>query len=49
MKDNLKDYILILTGVFLVALSLEYFFIPNDIAAGGLTGLAIVLWIYFYL
>ena len=43
MKDNLKDYILILTGVFLVALSLEYFFIPNDIAAGGLTGLAIVI------
>ena len=43
MKENLKEYILIITGVFLVALSLEYFFIPNNIAAGGLTGLAIVI------
>lgn len=43
MKENLREYILILTGVFLVALALEYFFIPNDIAAGGLTGLAIVI------
>ena len=43
MKDSLKEYILIFIGVFLVALSLEYFFIPNNIAAGGLTGLAIVI------
>ena len=43
MKENLKEYILIITGVFLVALSLEHFFIPNNIAAGGLTGLAIVI------
>ncbi|MBE6053824.1 MAG: YitT family protein [Clostridium sartagoforme] len=43
MKESLKEYALILTGVFLVALALEYFFIPNNIAAGGLTGLAIVI------
>ena len=43
MKESLKDYILILIGVFLVALALEYFFIPNNIAAGGLSGLAIVI------
>lgn len=43
MKENLKEYILILTGVFLVALAMEYFFIPNNITAGGLTGLAIVI------
>ena len=43
MKESLRDYILIFIGVFLVALSLEYFFIPNNIAAGGLTGLAIVI------
>lgn len=43
MKDKIKEYLLILLGVFLVALSLEYFFIPNNIAAGGLTGLAIVI------
>lgn len=43
MKDKIKEYILIITGVFLVAISLEYFFIPNNIAAGGLSGLAIVV------
>ena len=43
MKEGLREYILILIGVFLVAISLEYFFIPNNIAAGGLTGLAIVI------
>ncbi|MDZ4957299.1 hypothetical protein GNF51_16270, partial [Clostridium perfringens] len=43
MKETVKEYFLILTGVLLVALSLEYFFIPNNIAAGGLTGLAIVI------
>ena len=43
MKEKIKEYILILVGVFLVAMSLEYFFIPNNIAAGGLTGLAIVI------
>lgn len=43
MKEGLREYILILVGVFLVAMSLEYFFIPNNIAAGGLTGLAIVI------
>ena len=43
MKEALREYILILIGVFLVAISLEYFFIPNNIAAGGLTGLAIVI------
>ena len=43
MKEGLREYILILIGVFLVAISLEYLFIPNNIAAGGLTGLAIVI------
>lgn len=43
MKEKIKEYILIITGVFLVVISLEYFFIPNNIAAGGLSGLAIVI------
>ncbi|MBU5454663.1 YitT family protein [Caproiciproducens sp. MSJ-32] len=43
MKDKLKEYLLIFIGVILVALALEYFFIPNDIAAGGVTGLAVVI------
>ncbi|MDD7795658.1 YitT family protein [Clostridium sp. 'White wine YQ'] len=42
-KNILKDYFLITVGILLVVFSLEYFFIPNDIAAGGVTGIAIVL------
>ncbi|MEQ8155103.1 MAG: YitT family protein [Clostridiaceae bacterium] len=42
-----KEYFLTTLGIVLVVLSLEYFFIPNDIAAGGVTGIAIVLTKYF--
>lgn len=43
MKEVVKEYSFIFLGVLLVAVGLEYFFIPNNIAAGGLTGLAIVI------
>ena len=42
-KDNLKDFLLITIGILLVAISVVYFFEPNNIAAGGITGLAIVI------
>ena len=42
-KGNLRDFMLITFGVFLVAISVVYFFQPNNIAAGGITGLAIVI------
>ena len=38
-----KEYIFITIGVFLVALSIEFFFAPNKIAAGGVTGIAIII------
>ena len=38
-----KEYIIITLGITLVALSIEYFFAPNNIAAGGVTGAAIVI------
>lgn len=43
VKKNIKDYALITFGIILVALSVEYFFAPNNLAAGGVTGLAIVI------
>lgn len=44
MKKNLiKDYLLITFGIILVAVSIEYFFAPNNIASGGVTGLAIII------
>ena len=38
-----KEYIVITIGIVLVAISIEYFFAPNNIAAGGVTGAAIVI------
>lgn len=38
-----KEYGLITLGIILVAISVEYFFAPNNLAAGGVTGLAIVV------
>lgn len=42
-KKFLKEYFLITIGIILVAISIEYFFAPNNLAAGGVTGVAIVL------
>lgn len=42
-KDLIKDYVLITVGIILVAIAIEYFFAPNNLAAGGVTGLAIVI------
>ena len=33
-KGNLRDFMLITFGVFLVAISVVYFFQPNNIAGG---------------
>lgn len=42
-KQVYKEYILIVFGIILVAISIEYFLAPNNIAGGGITGLAIVI------
>lgn len=41
--EKLKEYILITIGFILVAISLELFMAPNNIAAGGVTGIAIII------
>lgn len=48
MKKNnftstLKDYILVTIGVILVAFGIQYFYAPNEIAGGGLSGLSLVI------
>lgn len=40
---KIREYALITLGIVLTAISLEYFFFPNDIAAGGVSGLALVI------
>ncbi|WP_244833960.1 YitT family protein [Clostridium sp. BJN0001] len=44
MKDDfLKEYAVITLGIILVAISVEYFYAPNNLAAGGITGVAIII------
>ena len=46
-KDNLiltiRDYVFVTLGVVLVAFGIQYFYAPNEIAGGGLSGLALVI------
>ena len=41
--EKLREYILTTIGVALTAIALEYFFFPNDIASGGVSGIALVV------
>lgn len=41
--EKFKEYAIMTFGIILVALSVEYFYAPNNIAAGGVTGAAIVI------
>jgi len=38
-----KDYTLLTLGVILVAFGIQYFYAPNEIAGGGLSGMALVI------
>ena len=40
---RIKDFLNIFIGIILISIAIEYFFAPNDIAAGGVTGLAIII------
>lgn len=43
MKKAVKEYFLITLGIFLVAVGIYYFLVPSNLAAGGVSGLAIVI------
>ncbi|WP_298839342.1 YitT family protein [Clostridium sp.] len=43
MKTIIKEYVLITVGIALVALGLYFFLIPNNLAVGGVSGLAMVI------
>lgn len=43
MKKFIRDYGVITIGVILITASLEFFFYPNNIASGGVSGLALIL------
>ena len=43
MSNKMKEYILITIGSVLVAVGIYYFLVPNNLAAGGVSGLAMVI------
>jgi uncharacterized membrane-anchored protein YitT (DUF2179 family) len=43
MKTSIKEFILINIGLLLVAAGVYFFLVPNDLAAGGVTGLSMVI------
>lgn len=42
-KKVAKEYSIITFGLILAAVGIEYFYVPNNLAAGGVSGLAIVV------
>ena len=42
-KAIVKEYFIITLGLILVAVGIEYFYAPNNLAAGGISGLGIVV------
>ena len=43
MKNKIKNYMILLLGALLIAIGLYFFWAPSDLAAGGVSGLAIVI------
>lgn len=43
MRNIIREYTIITLGIIIVALALHLFLIPNDIAAGGVSGAAMVI------
>lgn len=47
MKKQIKDYIVITLGLILISIGIHFFLVPHNLAAGGLTGIAMILNYYF--
>lgn len=47
MKDTIEELGILIISAFLLAAGVYYFLAPNEIAAGGTTGLAIIITNYF--
>ena len=43
MKGKIKEYGIITIGILLVAVAIQYFYVPNNITGGGVTGIALVV------
>lgn len=43
MRKSIREFILINAGLLLVAIGIYYFLVPNNLAAGGVSGLSMVI------
>lgn len=43
MREKIKEYSIITIGIILVCIAIQYFYIPNHINGGGVTGIALVV------
>lgn len=43
MKGKIKEYGIITIGIILVAIAIQFFYVPNNITGGGVTGIALVV------
>ena len=49
LKTTILEYLIVAFGTFLVAFALQFFFFPNKIASGGVTGLALIISSIFHI
>ncbi|MBK1810317.1 YitT family protein [Clostridium sp. YIM B02505] len=43
LKQKLKEFLVITIGFILVSIAVQYFYVPNNISGGGITGIAMVI------
>ncbi|MDM8312183.1 MULTISPECIES: YitT family protein [Clostridium] len=43
MNKKFKEYLIMTLGMIMIATSVEFFVIPNDMASGGITGFSVVM------
>jgi uncharacterized membrane-anchored protein YitT (DUF2179 family) len=43
MNKKFKEYIIVTIGVVILAIAIKFFLVPNKIAAGGVTGISIII------
>lgn len=43
MNKKFKEYLIVTIGVIILSLSIKFFLVPNKIAAGGVTGIAVII------
>ena len=43
MKERIKEFLIITLGFILVSIAVEYFYVPININAGGITGIGIII------